>query len=179
MHNQSRTMVFVYTHGARAPREDETVNPDRFGKRLAEFFASTLPTPGFVLGLVAPREWGSMAMQRINVRIINPDFLLVFIGSTVVCALVALLCVLHLDAPGGACLLAGALACLAGPFGVTIAFNIRLNNGLAGTRPEQAALAWPPYLARRLAWNHVRTALGVVATALLAVGLFRLGAVPA
>jgi uncharacterized membrane protein len=46
-----------------------------------------------------PAEHGQQAMQRINVRIINPVFLLVFIGTAVACALVAIHSVSHLDSP--------------------------------------------------------------------------------
>ena len=124
-----------------------------------------------------PAEFGQQAMQRVNVRIINPVFLLAFMGSTLACALLVVLCVLYRGTPGIAWLLAGSLAFLVGPFGVTVAFNVPLNNRLALARPHEANTAWPIYAARWMKWNKVRTLLGAVATTLLAFGLHRLGGV--
>ena len=126
-----------------------------------------------------PAEFGQQAMQHVNVRIINPVFLLAFMGGTVVCVLVAVLCVMHWDTPGVGWLLAGSLAYLVGPFGVTVAFNVPLNNLLAVAKPHEAITTWPSYATRWLKWNHVRTVLGVLATTLLAVGLHRMGVVQA
>jgi uncharacterized membrane protein len=129
--------------------------------------------------LELPPAYGRQAMQRVNVRIVNRLFLLVFMGSTGACALITLLCVLGRVAAGSGWLLAGALAYLVGPLGITMVFNVPLNNALAAATPEQANAAWPAYAARWLRWNHVRTVLAVVATALLGHGLYRLGAVQA
>lgn len=51
------------------------------------------------------------------------------------------------------------------------AFNAPLNNRLADVPPERADEAWPPYVDAWLRWNHVRTILGVLATACLTAGL--------
>jgi uncharacterized membrane protein len=122
-----------------------------------------------------PAEAGQQAMQRVNVRIINPIFLFAFMGSTGACALLVVLCVTHWGAPSVAWLMAGSLAYLVGPFGVTVAFNVPLNNILAVAKPHEATTAWPRYATRWLKWNHVRTGLGAVATTLLAIGLYQLG----
>ena len=54
-----RTHVeFVSTDFPAYPREDEEVNPDRFGKRLAEFFATQLPKHGFPVGSIGAEDWG-------------------------------------------------------------------------------------------------------------------------
>lgn len=64
-----RTHVeFVSTHFPAYPGEDEQVNPDRFGKRLAEFFAAELPKHGFVVASVGAEDWGWM------VELENPAF---------------------------------------------------------------------------------------------------------
>ncbi len=129
--------------------------------------------------LELPAEYGQQAMQRINVRIINPVFLLAFMGSALACALVAVLCVLHPATPGTGWLLAGALTYLAGPFGVTLACNVPLNNAMARARPDEASTAWPANASRWRRWNHLRTVLAVLATTLLGIGLLRMGVVPA
>lgn len=126
-----------------------------------------------------PDAYGQQAMQRINVRIINPVFLTVFMGSTLACVAIAIICVLLWPFPGAAWLFAGASVYLVGPFGITVAFNVPLNNALAEARPEQAGIAWPVYARRWLRWNHARSILAVAATALLGYGLYRLDALPA
>jgi uncharacterized membrane protein len=50
-------------------------------------------------------------------------------------------------------------------------FNVPLNNRLAACGPEQAQQMWPAYQRAWLRWNHVRTAIGAVGTALLCAGL--------
>jgi hypothetical protein len=64
-----RTHVeFVSTHFPAYPEEDEEVNPDRFGRRLAEFFAAELPNHGFVVASIGAEDWGWM------VELENPAF---------------------------------------------------------------------------------------------------------
>jgi uncharacterized membrane protein len=118
-----------------------------------------------------PAEYGMRAMQRINVEIINPLFLLVFLGTAALCAAVGALAWRALPAPAAGWWLLGALAYLAGPFAITLLFNVPLNNRLAGAAAERAAEVWPDYVRRWLGWNHLRTLLAVVAVACLAVGL--------
>lgn len=121
--------------------------------------------------LELPAEAGMTTMQRINLLIVRPLFLLPFLGTALLCV-VLLLGVLWW--PGGAssvALGAGALAYLLGPLGVTMGFNVPLNNRLARTDLREAQVLWPRYVHDWLRWNHVRTALGVVSLALLALGL--------
>jgi uncharacterized membrane protein len=109
-----------------------------------------------------PPEQGMSTMQRINVLIIHPLFLLLFLGTALACAALLLW-------PGKApwALSLGASAYLLGPVGVTLAFNVPLNNRLAALHCDQATVEWPPYVSAWLRWNHVRTAIGVAGTALL------------
>lgn len=122
-----------------------------------------------------PPESGMQAMQRINVTVLNPGFLAVFVGTTVGCVAIIVLCMLRLAAPGAPWLLAGGCAYLLGPFGVTALANVPLNNRLAGRRPAEAATEWPRYAAAWLRWNHVRTVAGAVSVAFLAIGLWASG----
>lgn len=119
---------------------------------------------------LAPED-GLFAMQRINVRIINPLFLLVFVGSAVLCVAVAVVALRGMASPGAPLLLAGACAYLAGPLGVTVARNVPLNNRLAVLTAGQASVEWPRYVSAWLRWNHLRAALGVLASVLLCAGL--------
>jgi uncharacterized membrane protein len=57
-----------------------------------------------------------------------------------------------------------------------MAFNVPLNNHLdkvhpAGLSAPDAAREWKAYLTPWTAWNHVRSASGLVAAALLLIGL--------
>lgn len=120
--------------------------------------------------LQLPPAAGMLAMQRINVLILNPLFLALFLGTAALCAIIAVLAAMALSAPGAAWLLAGAVAYLAGPFGITMARNVPLNNRLAPLGADQAEY-WPRYADAWLRWNHLRTALGALAILLLAIGL--------
>jgi uncharacterized membrane protein len=118
-----------------------------------------------------PPEAGMSTMQRVNVLIINPLFLLAFMGTSALCLAIAVVGVRGASSQGALWLLAGASAYLLGPLGVTMAFNVPLNNRLASVAPNQASAEWPRYVAAWLRWNHVRTLLGALATGLLSVGL--------
>lgn len=119
-----------------------------------------------------PAARGMAAMQHINRLIINPGFFVIFIGTTLACVLILVLSWRSgLAGSANAWRVAGALAYLLGPLGVTVVFNVPLNNHLARMTAEQAATEWPRYAAPWLRWNHVRTALGIAATAMLATSL--------
>src|SRR5688500_8597021 len=116
------------------------------------------------LGRRPPNE-GLAAMQAINVAVINPLFLGVFLGTAVVCAVVMLGAFVRRDAPGaGGALLGGALYLL-GTFGVTLECNVPLNNTLENVAPDHpdAARLWADYLKRWTRWNHTRTAAAIAA----------------
>lgn len=112
-----------------------------------------------------PPAEGIAAMQAINRAILNPVFLVVFMG-TAVASVVTLF-------SGNAWLLAGGALYLAGGFGVTALFNVPRNNALARASAEdpESARLWADYLATWTAWNHVRTAASLAALALLIIGL--------
>ncbi len=118
-----------------------------------------------------PTEHGMFAMQRINERIINPIFLMFFMGTPVLCLIIVVVSALELRTSGHAYLLAGAVVYLLGPFGITILFNVPLNNKLAGTSLSESAEAWPLYQKKWQWWNHIRTYMGILAVFLLALGL--------
>jgi uncharacterized membrane protein len=66
-----------------------------------------------------------------------------------------------------ALLAAGSVAYVIGCFGVTLAFNVPLNNRLAALEGAPAADYWPEYVAPWVRWNTVRTV-----ASLLSAGLF-------
>lgn len=119
-----------------------------------------------------PASHGIAAMQRINVVVLNPLFLGVFVGT----AVLAGICIFAGFFPWGATqsmlLLTAGLSYLVGSFGVTAAFNVPRNERLArmDADSEEAAAYWPVYVREWLFWNHVRTAASLVSAA-CAVGV--------
>jgi uncharacterized membrane protein len=118
-----------------------------------------------------PAEHGMFAMQRINKTIINPIFLIFFMGTPLLCLIIGVLSALELSAPGYAFFLGGALVYLLGPFGITMLFNVPLNNTLAETPLTESVEAWPLYRIKWQWWNHIRTYMGILSIFLLALGL--------
>lgn len=122
-----------------------------------------------------PTHVGIAAMQAINVWILNPLFALVFFGTSVLSAVLAVAAVLSLSQAWAMPLLAGAVFYLVGSPLVTMVFNVPLNNRLAATEPNapDAPAFWAEYLRVWTAWNHARTVLSLGATALFTLALYR------
>ncbi len=120
-----------------------------------------------------PPSEGIAAMQSINVAVINPVFLTVFLGTAAACVLTIISSLLHWHDPSAVYLLVGSVLYLAGSFLVTVAFNIPKNDALASiapTDPDSANL-WAGYLASWTAWNHIRTVAALAAAVLFMIAL--------
>ena len=107
-------------------------------------------------------------MNSINVAIVNPPFMLVFMGTPIVCALLLRACVKEglgatLD---NKCTAAGALVLLLGEFLLTLAVHIPKNDALAAYTGGSDAATWAAYYTTWTPWNHVRM-IASVATVLL------------
>lgn len=124
------------------------------------------------LGRVAPAS-GLAAMQAINVTVINPGFMLAFMGTAVLCLGLALGSWFWLGEWSGKLLLAASLVYLVGCVGVTMALNVPLNDALAAAQPEtaQASELWQRFLVDWTFWNSVRTAASTVAMMLFTLVL--------
>ncbi|MFG3661948.1 DUF1772 domain-containing protein [Streptomyces sp. NPDC047706] len=125
-------------------------------------------------GLAAlPPAQGVAAMQAINVTALRPPFMFVFLGSTLVSAVIAVVTFVLWPYEGAVALLVGSALYLFGCFGVTVLANVPRNDALvkvaAGT--AEAAAYWPTYVREWTAWNHVRTlaATGAVVAYVLAL----------
>ncbi|HEX2445187.1 MAG TPA: anthrone oxygenase family protein [Vicinamibacterales bacterium] len=138
---------------------------------VAGFFFAFSVCVMWALGKLPPPQ-GVGAMQVINVVVINPLFLGVFLGTAALSALMLALSLLHWESAGAATRAGGSLLYLVGSFVVTMAFNVPRNDALARVAPEtpEAATLWREYLSRWTAWNHVRmlAALGAAAAFTLA-----------
>ena len=106
-----------------------------------------------------PSPHGIAAMQAINVVILNPIFLGVFVGTAATCAVVVVMSIVWWDPATTAGPLVGSLLYLIGSIGVTGRCNVPRNNALAGVAPDSAdgARLWVDYLGTWTFWNHVRT----------------------
>jgi uncharacterized membrane protein len=131
----------------------------------------------FVMGALAriSPPSGIAAMQAINVVVLNPLFLGLFMGTALACAVLFVYAVMHWQIPAALYLAAGSLCYVLGTFGITMAFNVPRNNALAQIEPSSAEAAgfWRGYVSSWTMWNHVRTFAALAAAALLVWALIR------
>ncbi|MFJ1876236.1 MULTISPECIES: anthrone oxygenase family protein [Streptomyces] len=120
-----------------------------------------------IRGLAAlPPAQGVAAMKAINVTALMPAFMLVFMGTALLCAVIAVVTFVLWPDEGTVELLLGSALYLFGSFGVTMVANVPRNDALmkleAGT--QEAAAYWPTYVREWTVWNHVRTVASAAAT---------------
>ena len=120
------------------------------------FFAfSVAVMPG--LRRLPPAD-GMAAMQAINRAILNPVFLVVFVGTALAAAAIAISTMWTWDDGGAALRLSGGLIYLVGAFALTAAYHVPRNDALErldADAPTSAA-KWATYLGEWVPWNHVR-----------------------
>jgi uncharacterized membrane protein len=106
-----------------------------------------------------PPAQGVAAMNAINVAAVTPPFMAVFLGSAVLCAMIAVVTFVLWPDEGTVELLVGSALYLFGSFGLTVVANVPRNDTLAGLEPDtpEAAAYWPAYVREWTMWNHVRT----------------------
>jgi uncharacterized membrane protein len=112
-----------------------------------------------------PPSHGIAAMQSINVTIVNPWFLSLFLGTAGTCLLALASAVVLWGSAGAASALLGSVLYLVGVLFVTVRCNLPRNDALARVAPdtEAAARLWAEYLSGWTAWNHVRTVAALAA----------------
>jgi uncharacterized membrane protein len=120
-----------------------------------------------------PPAAGVEAMQQVNRVILNPLFLLVFMGTGLVCLLLVIGAPFS-GRPGTVWIVVGGLLYLAGNIGLTMVVNVPMNNRLdaADPRADEGTAIWADYLRRWTAWNHVRAVACAVAAGALTIGLW-------
>ena len=119
-----------------------------------------------------PGPAGMSAMQRINVVIVRPVFLVVFVGTALV-AVAASLVALVTGAGPLAWTLVGTALYLVASVGLTAGYHVPRNDRLMAADPATAAglAVWETDVEEWTRWNHVRAAGCVLATAAFAVAL--------
>lgn len=129
----------------------------------------------FVMKALAelPAACGVAAMQRINVVVLNPIFLGVFVGTAMLGLIGVGVAFVEWGTMRSVLLLAAGLSYCIGCFGVTMAFNVPRNERLARLQSESADASsyWGVYVREWVFWNHVRTLASTIAAALAAAAL--------
>ena len=115
------------------------------------------------------------AMQFINLTVVGPWFVGVFLGTAGVCVLLAIGALRSWPAAYSLWLLAGSLVYLTGVLGLTMMYHVPRNSELAtlAAHDPGAAGFWSGYLADWTRWNHVRTAAALASAGLFVAGLCR------
>ncbi|MER7840453.1 anthrone oxygenase family protein [Streptomyces sp. NPDC096040] len=121
-----------------------------------------------------PSAQGVAAMNAINRAALTPAFMLVFAGSAVLCAMIAVVTFVVWPDEGRTELLLGSALYLFGSFGLTLVKNVPRNEALAKLEPgtPEAASYWPAYVREWTQWNQVRTLAAATAAVLYVLALF-------
>jgi uncharacterized membrane protein len=111
---------------------------------------------------------GIAAMNAINVAIVQSLFLPIFLATTAASAALAGIALFRWGEPGARAMVAGGVLYVLGMFGVTMIFNVPLNDALAAADPasHEATSLWARFLMDWTLWNHVRTVSSTAACAL-------------
>ena len=119
---------------------------------------------------------GVAVMQSINREVFRYVFMSLFLGMVPVSLLITGYAALGLNGSASTLIAAAGAIYLFGAFGVTVVFNVPLNNALAAMDSNAASTQdfWGRiYLPRWTFWNSVRTAACSAASGLMLVGLAR------
>jgi len=117
---------------------------------------------------------GVEAMQVINREVFRWVFMALFLGMAAVSLMIAGYGAFVLSGPAGTLIMLAGLVYLVGCFGVTVFFNVPMNEALAGMEMSSDATRdyWlQTYVPRWTFWNSVRTVACAVSAALLLFGL--------
>lgn len=117
---------------------------------------------------------GVEAMQVINREVFRWVFMALFLGMAAVSLLVAGYGAFGLSGPAGTLVMVAGLVYLIGCFGVTVFFNVPMNEALAGMEMSSGNTQdyWlQTYVPRWTFWNTVRTFASAASAVLLLFGL--------
>ena len=114
-------------------------------------------------------------MQSINVVVLNPVFLGVFMGTAIISLVVVTLAIKGWGLPAAPYFLVGALLYLVGTFLVTGLGNVTLNHQFASIKAADPAASdiWNHYLDGWTRLNTLRTVSAIAATVMLLIGLLK------
>ncbi len=124
------------------------------------------------LGRIPP-EQGANAMNGLNVTAVMAPFMILFMGATLLCLGLAGWSLFSFAALDSKLILAASLFYVVGCFGVTMMFNVPLNNQLAAAPPTEIVAVWQTYLRDWVQWNHIRTIAPTLSALLFIIVLMR------
>ncbi|WP_415976853.1 DUF1772 domain-containing protein [Rhodococcus sp. 077-4] len=133
---------------------------------LLAFSLSVLP------GLASlPVSDAIAAMQRFNAAILNPLFLVLFVGTAVLSTLAAVLSA-STSRGAPALVVAGAVLYVLGCFAITGVLNVPLNDALAAVDPGSTAAveAWQNFTEKWTRCNNIRVVAATAACTVLILG---------
>jgi uncharacterized membrane protein len=120
------------------------------------------------LARLAP-EQGMSAMNAINVTVINPLFMVLFLGTGLTGSALIVTYFSNLPDAGALMIICGALVYVIGTIGVTMLVNVPMNEALAAAdaQSREGAALWALYLSDWTFWNHARAAAALISGVLL------------
>jgi uncharacterized membrane protein len=126
------------------------------------------------LARIAPQS-GIDAMNAINVTVINPGFMLAFMGTGLLCLMLLAGAYVWWGGLDAWLILAASLLYLLGCIGVTMTLNVPLNDALAAVQlgTPGADAFWQTYLRDWTFWNTVRTLASLISAIMFIVILIR------
>lgn len=131
----------------------------------------------FVLKAITrqPPNEGIAAMQAINTEVVRSAFLPAFFATAAASLALIGSAFVRRQSAGSSFLIVGGLLYLIGSFGVTVVFNVPLNNRLAMVVPLEAnsVNTWASYVRNWSFWNHVRIVASVGAMVMFALALLQ------
>lgn len=124
-----------------------------------------------------PAPEGILAMQTINITVLNRGFLGLFMGTALLCLIIAVIAIAEWEMARSPYLLGGAVAYIGGTWFVTVLGNVPLNDKLAGAEREhpESMEVWAHYLERWTKLNSQRAGAAVSASTLFLIGLISPG----
>lgn len=117
---------------------------------------------------------GVEAMQVINREVFRWVFMTLFLGMAGLSVVISVYAGLNLSGPAGTLIVMAGLVYLLGCFGVTVFFNVPMNEALAGMDLSSDATHgyWiDTYVPRWTFWNTIRTGACILSATLLMLGL--------
>lgn len=120
-----------------------------------------------------PGTAGLEAMKSINITAVRPPLMIALFGSAILCVALAVRAITAWGDRRAVLLLVGAALYLVGAIVLTAAYNVPLNNHLAGVsvHAQDAVAQWHSYAHNWTIANHVRAAASLAATAFFILAL--------
>lgn len=117
---------------------------------------------------------GVEAMQAINREVFRWIFMTLFLGMAAGSVAISVYAWVTFQGPASSLILSAALIYLVFCFGVTVVFNVPMNEALSGMQSTTEATRdyWlQTYVPRWTFWNSIRTGASFLSAALLLIGL--------